>query len=135
LPQQGPPPEEERPGRTVLPFEVPESKPPQRAKAPPAEPRVERPPPETVTSHEPKPESPKPETPKPESPKPKPESPKPKSEVPTEEHLRVSVKSSVRDPDLLLVRVLRKGQAPAAGCHEAFLSPAQDGVDLRSIRQ
>jgi hypothetical protein len=118
---------------------VPESKAPQQAKPPPppAEPRVERPPPETVTSHEPKPESPKPESPKPkpESPKPKSETPKPKSEVPTEEHLRVSVKSSVRDPDLLLVRVLRKGQAPAAGCHEAFLSPAQDGVDLRSIRQ
>jgi hypothetical protein len=59
---------------------------------------------------------------------------KPKMETPDEESLRVSVKSSVRDPDLLLVRVLRRGQAVPSGCHEAFLSPAEHGVDLRSLR-
>lgn len=51
------------------------------------------------------------------------------------ERLRVSVKSSVRDPDLLLVRVLKSGQAVPAGYREAFLSPAQSGVDLRSLRE
>jgi hypothetical protein len=48
------------------------------------------------------------------------------------ERLRVSVKSSVRDPNLLLVRILGAGQSVPAGCHEAFLSPAQSGIDLRS---
>jgi hypothetical protein len=57
-----------------------------------------------------------------------------KMATPDEESLRVSVKSSVRDPDLLLVRVLRRGQVVPSGCHEAFLSPAEHGVDLRSVR-
>jgi hypothetical protein len=48
------------------------------------------------------------------------------------ERLRVSVKSSVRDPNLLLVRILGAGQSVPAGSHEAFLSPAQSGIDLRS---
>jgi hypothetical protein len=59
---------------------------------------------------------------------------KPTIRTPGEESLRVSVKSSVRDPDLLIVRVLRRGQAVPSGCHEAFLSPAELGVDLRNIR-
>ena len=50
------------------------------------------------------------------------------------DRLRVSVKSSVRDPDLLLVRVLRSGQSAPSGCHEAFLSPTESGLDLRRIR-
>jgi hypothetical protein len=51
-----------------------------------------------------------------------------------QEPLRVSVKSSVREPDLFLVRILRKGQAVPPSCHEAFLSPAEHGVDLRRLR-
>jgi hypothetical protein len=51
------------------------------------------------------------------------------------ERLRVSVKSSVRDPNLLLVRVLAAGQDVPAGCHEAYISPAQGGIDLRSVRE
>ena len=54
-----------------------------------------------------------------------------KAEIPGEERLRVSVKSSVRDPELLLVRILRKGQPVPHGCHEGYLSPAEHGVDLR----
>lgn len=49
------------------------------------------------------------------------------------ERIRVSVKSSVRDPNLLLVRILGTGQSVPSGCHEAFLSPAQGGIDLRSL--
>jgi hypothetical protein len=48
------------------------------------------------------------------------------------ERIRVSVKSSARDPNLLLVRILGAGQSVPSGCHEAFLSPAQSGIDLRS---
>lgn len=58
----------------------------------------------------------------------------PKTEPAGADRLRVSVKSSVRDPDLLLVRVLSQGQAVPSGCHEAFLSPAQTGIDLRRLR-
>jgi hypothetical protein len=49
--------------------------------------------------------------------------------------VRVSVKSSVRDPDLLIVRVLRKGQAAPSGCGEAILAPTGRGFDLASLRE
>jgi hypothetical protein len=49
------------------------------------------------------------------------------------ERVRVCVKSSVRDPNLLLVRILGAGQSVPSGCHEAFLSPAHNGIDLRSL--
>lgn len=60
--------------------------------------------------------------------------PAPKTDAAVADRLRVSVKSSVRDPDLLLVRVLPAGQPVPSGCHEAFLSPAQTGIDLRRLR-
>jgi hypothetical protein len=48
--------------------------------------------------------------------------------------VRVSVKSSVRDPDLLIVRVLRKGQTAPSGWGEAVLAPTGRGFDLASLR-
>jgi hypothetical protein len=42
----------------------------------------------------------------------------------------VSVKTSVRDPSLLVVRVLPDGQAAPAGTHEAFLTLSQSGSAL-----
>jgi hypothetical protein len=44
--------------------------------------------------------------------------------------LHVSVKTSVRDPSLLLVRVLSNGQKAAPGTHEAFLTAVDEGIDL-----
>jgi hypothetical protein len=49
--------------------------------------------------------------------------------------VRVSVKTSVRDPDLLIVRVLRKGQAAPSGWGEAVLAPMGRGFDLASLRR
>jgi hypothetical protein len=48
----------------------------------------------------------------------------------SEARLRVSVKSSVRDPNLFLVRVLPAGQGAPPGTHEAFLTPTEPGADL-----
>jgi hypothetical protein len=44
--------------------------------------------------------------------------------------VHVSVKASVRDPSLLLVRVLSNGQKAPPGTHEAFLTAIEEGVDL-----
>jgi hypothetical protein len=49
----------------------------------------------------------------------------------SEARLRVSVKWSVRDPNLFLVRVLTAGQIAPPGTHEAFLTPMEPGADLR----
>jgi hypothetical protein len=49
----------------------------------------------------------------------------------TEAPLRVAVKWSVRDPNLFMVRVLPDGQPVPPGSHEAFLTPAAPGIDLR----
>jgi hypothetical protein len=49
--------------------------------------------------------------------------------------MRVSVKTSVRDPDLLIVRVLRNGQVPPSGWGEAILAPTGRGFDLPSPRE
>jgi hypothetical protein len=43
--------------------------------------------------------------------------------------VRVSVKSSVRDPNLLLVRLLADGQSAPPGTQEAFLT----GNDAQSL--
>jgi hypothetical protein len=48
--------------------------------------------------------------------------------------VRVSVKSSVRDPDLLIVRILKKGETAPAGCGEAVLAPTGRGFDLGNLR-
>lgn len=48
--------------------------------------------------------------------------------------LRVSVKTSVRDPDLLIVRILKSGQAAPSGCGEAILAPTGRGFDLVNLR-
>jgi len=60
--------------------------------------------------------------------------PKPKAAASSEDGVRVSVKPSVRDPQLLIVRILRKGQAVPSGCHEAFLSPTEQGIDFGNLR-
>jgi hypothetical protein len=44
--------------------------------------------------------------------------------------LRVSVKTSVRDPGLLLIRILDEGQRPPPGAEEAMLVPVRAGVEL-----
>jgi hypothetical protein len=53
----------------------------------------------------------------------------PKSPLPppvaAETRLRVSVRTSARDPGLLIVRELPEGQAPPAGAREAFLVMAE----------
>ena len=49
--------------------------------------------------------------------------------------VRVSVKTSVRDPDLLIVRVLRNGQTPPSGWGEAVLAPTGQGFELPSPRE
>jgi len=54
---------------------------------------------------------------------------------PSTPSVRVSVKTSVRDPDLLIVRVLRNGQAPPSGWGEAVLAPTGQGFDLPSPRE
>jgi hypothetical protein len=46
--------------------------------------------------------------------------------------IRVSVKTSARDPDLLLLRPLPAGQAPPVGTREGFLVLAEPQVDVRS---
>ena len=48
--------------------------------------------------------------------------------------LHVSVKTSVRDPELLIVRILKKGQAVPSGCGEAILAPTGRGFDLGNPR-
>jgi hypothetical protein len=40
----------------------------------------------------------------------------------------------VRDPALLLVRVLEADEALPENAHEAFLMPAQAGVDVTEIK-
>ncbi|NRA35180.1 MAG: hypothetical protein HRU17_17770 [Polyangiaceae bacterium] len=54
--------------------------------------------------------------------------------VATGERIRVSVKASVRDPDLLLVRVLAPGRTLPDGAHEAWLTPNSDGIDLLKLK-
>jgi hypothetical protein len=41
----------------------------------------------------------------------------------------VSVKTSVRDPDLLVVRPLAEGQPPPPGTREAFLVMVEPAAD------
>ena len=48
--------------------------------------------------------------------------------------VRVSVKTSVRDPDLLIVRVLKKGQTAPSGWGEGVLAPTGRGFDLANLR-
>jgi hypothetical protein len=48
--------------------------------------------------------------------------------------VRVSVKTSIRDPDLIIVRVLKKGQAAPSGCGEGVLAPTGRGFDLGNLR-
>ena len=48
----------------------------------------------------------------------------------TGDGLHVWVRTSARDPSLLLVRLLPDGQAPPPGAHEAYLRAADLGVDL-----
>lgn len=148
---QATPPLPDRPERTVLPFEVAEGE-KKSVRPPPAPPVRPEPPIERAGGAKGTPEPAKKEAVKAVSEPAKKEAVKAVSEAPKKEALkavsepakkdftdgewlRVSVKSSVRDPDLFLVRVLRKGQAVPADCHEAFLSPSQEGVDLRNVRQ
>ena len=49
-------------------------------------------------------------------------------------NVRVSIKSSVRDPDLFIVRILKKGQTAPPGCGEAILAPTGRGFDLGNLR-
>jgi hypothetical protein len=48
--------------------------------------------------------------------------------------LRVSVKTSVRDPDVLIVRILKNGQTAPSGWGEATLAPTGRGFDLVNLR-
>lgn len=48
--------------------------------------------------------------------------------------VRVSIKTSVRDPDLLIVRVLKKGQSAPSGWGEGTLAPTGRGFDLANLR-
>jgi hypothetical protein len=50
--------------------------------------------------------------------------------LPSDSRLRVSVKSSVRDPNLFLVRVLPAGKGAPPGSQEAFLTPTEPSADL-----
>jgi hypothetical protein len=52
---------------------------------------------------------------------------------PAEGALHVAVKTSVRDPNLLLVRILPKGTPAPPGTHEAFLSAADETIDLSRL--
>jgi hypothetical protein len=47
--------------------------------------------------------------------------PSPQAEQPGQKRVRVSVRTSVRDSDLLVVRPLAEGEAAPAGTREAYL--------------
>ena len=141
-----PPPEPPKPkasDRELLPYEKPPSTPPvvtsallataEAPAAPPATPATSKAPPPTPAAATPAAPPAAPATSK--APPPTPAAPATPAATKSDasERLRVSVKSSVRDPELFLVRVLKNGQPVPAGCREAFLAPAQPGVDLRSL--
>lgn len=57
--------------------------------------------------------------------------PPPSARQETQARVRVSIKTSVRDPTLLIVRRLGEGKAPPAGAREGWLlMPESTGVDV-----